>query len=566
MTASDQKTLPTAVQAGRKEAGLLLLALSALTWALFSVTPWRALGAVYHTDPNYSHGLLLPVVAGWVVWRVRAPLAAAGDGICWPGFVLLAVGVGLSVCSHWIHAAFQMGWRGYVFLQGAGWLIASAGWIGMLLGWPRLRFLAPRLSFLVFMVPLPDAWLLTLMLALQRAVAVCSTGLLRAMGLVVCREGDVLHLSSITLGVAGACSGIRSLMAFFATAAVCAVVFQLGTRRALLLLALAPAAAVAANIARVVAAGLLANQWGCIWLKGPWHDAMGLGVVLLGGLLLLTAAQALRPAVSGDVLPPVFRGMFAWRPVLRLTAALGTTLILAAASASLFLTTRHYARLAQSVRPAQVERRALAEFPARVGPYQLVGDFSLADFERDMLRPADHLIRTYANGEGRELRLTVLYWDPRPADPGARAPAPVPHSPNLCWRYEGWKLVHADPPAAYDWLPGNRIEISQFDKAGQQRLVLYWRSHPEGTPRFFAPDRLGDSVAALIRSWRVPPEAWVTPLYQVRIDTDSDDDPETGRSQALAFARLLAGVLPDYGIGRKNNPAALSPSRLAMLP
>ncbi|GEM_PF-1823577 len=283
-------------------------------------------------------------------------------------------------------------------------------------------------------------------------------------------------------------------------------------------------------------------------------------------LLLLTAAQALRPAVSGDVLPPVFRGMFAWRPVLRLTAALGTTLILAAASASLFLTTRHYARLAQSVRPAQVERRALAEFPARVGPYQLVGDFSLADFERDMLRPADHLIRTYANGEGRELRLTVLYWDPRPADPGARAPAPVPHSPNLCWRYEGWKLVHADPPAAYDWLPGNRIEISQFDKAGQQRLVLYWRSHPEGTPRFFAPDRLGDSVAALIRSWRVPPEAWVTPLYQVRIDTDSDDDPETGRSQALAFARLLAGVLPDYGIGRKNNPAALSPSRLAMLP
>lgn len=97
-----------------------------------------------------------------------------------------------------------------MFLQGAGWLIASAGWIGMLLGWPRLRFLAPRLSFLVFMVPLPDAWLLTLMLALQRAVAVCSTGLLRAMGLVVCREGDVLHLSSITLGVAGACSGIRS--------------------------------------------------------------------------------------------------------------------------------------------------------------------------------------------------------------------------------------------------------------------------------------------------------------------------------------------------------------------
>lgn len=566
MTANRRPSLPTAWKSGRERVGPWFLWLSALAWAVFSATPWRVLGAVYGSDPNYSHGLLLLVVAGWVVWRVRTPLAAAGDGSRWPGLVLLAAGAGLTGFSHWIHAAFQMGWRGYVFLQGAGWLLATAGWIGVLLGWPRLRFLAPRLGFLLFMVPLPDAWLLTWMLALQRMVAVCSTGLLRSLGLVVCREGDLLHLPSITLGVAGACSGIRSLMSFFATAAICAVVFRLNTRRALFLLALAPIAAVAANILRVVATGLLADSWGRIWLEGAWHDALGLGVVLLGGLFLLAAAQALRPKAAADVSARARGGMASWLSMPKPAATLGAALILAGTALCLFHATRHYVRLAQSVRPALVERRSLADFPSRVGPYRMVGRHDLADFERDMLRPADYLIRIYVDGEGRELRLTVLYWDPRPVDPGARAPAPVPHSPNLCWRYEGWELVRSAAPVAVDWLPGDWIEASQFEKAGRQRLVLYWQSHREGGPRFFAPSRLGRNLAALVHSWRTPPQAWTSPLYQVRIDAELDGPAETGRDRALAFARQLAEVLPDFGVGRRMDPVALSPSLQVMRP
>jgi exosortase len=524
------------------------LGLSALAWTVFSVTPWRVLWTVYRSDPNYSHGLLLPAVAGWVAWRVRAPLATAGEGARWPGFVLLSAGAGLTVFSHWIHMAFQLGWRGYVWLQGASWLTATAGWVGMILGWPRLRFLAPRLGFLVFMVPLPDAWLLTMMLALQRAVAVCSTGLLRTLGLVVCREGDVLHLPSVTLGVAGACSGIRSLMTFFATAAVCAVVFQLGTRRALLLLALAPVAAVATNILRVVATGLLADRWGRIWLEGAWHDALGLGAVLLGGLLLLAAAQALRPKAAAVPTRPR-SGMAVWRATLRPATALGAVLILTGGALGLFHTTHHYARLARSMRPSNVARRSLADFPLRVGSYRMAGQFDLAEFERDMLRPADSLIRIYTDGEGRELRLTVLYWEPRPVDFGARAPAPVPHSPTLCWRYEGWELVCSDAPAVVDWLPGNWIETSQFEKAGRQRLVLYWRSHREGDPHAFAPGRLGQSLAALVRSWRTPPEAWTMPLYQIRIDISVENDVESAKAHVLDFARLISAILPSHGIG-----------------
>lgn len=566
MTATLRTAVPGVWRRGGDRAGPVLLVLLALAWAVFSVTPWRVLWTVYRTDPNYSHGLLLPVVAGWVAWRVRAPLAVAGEGSRWPGVVLLAAGVGLTVFSHWIHMAFQLGWRGYVFLQGAGWLAATAGWIGMILGCPRLRFLLSRLGFLVFMVPLPDAWLLTMMLALQRTVAVSSTGLLRALGLMVCREGDVLHLPSVTLGVAGACSGIRSLMTFFATAAVCAAVFQLNTRRALLLLALAPVAAVAANILRVAATGLLADRWGRIWLEGAWHDALGLGVVLLGGLLLLAAAQALRPKAVAAAPARTRCGMAAWRATLRPAAALGAALVLAGGALGLFHMTRHYARLAQSMQPSNVERHFLADFPLRVGPYRMAGQFDLAAFERDMLRPADSLIRIYDDGEGRELRLTVLYWEPRPVDPGARAPAPVPHSPTLCWRYEGWELVGSDAPAEVDWLPGNWIETSQFEKAGRQRLVLYWRSHREGDPHAFASGRLGQSLAALIRSWRTPSAAWTKPLYQVRIDMELDEAAESGRDRAVAFARQLAEVLPDFGVGRRMAPVALSPPLQVMRP
>lgn len=557
---------PDAIRLGVVErmidAGAVVFAMGA--WLAFSVVPARVVAPVFLHDPNYSHGLLFPVMALVLAWRSRVQLAAAANGVRWPGFCLLAAGAGLAAVGHWVHTVLGVGWRGHVFLQAAGWLVATAGWICVLIGWSRFRILAPRLGFMVFVVPLPDTWLLTLMLALQRAVAVSSASLLQAMGVVVCREGDLLHFASITLGVAGACSGIRSLMAFFATAAVCAVYLDLRAARALLLLALAPVVAVGSNILRVIATSLLAIRWGPVWIEGALHGAMGLTVIVLGGVILFGAAQCLRQASSPPAETPRYKGTGRCRPASLRTAALAGAMIFLAASLGVSQMSRHYEHMAQSMQIQSVERLPLAGFPHQVGSYRVSGEFQLAPFEQDMLRPSDHLIRIYVDGDGTEMRLTVLYWNPQPRIPGALAPPPVPHSPNLCWRYEGWELVFSEMSASCEWMPDAPIEVSLFEKSGRQRLVLFWRSKDEGNPRLFTPTELWNRLETLVRSWREVPEGWVAPLYQVRIDTDVDEQSDKAMSRAIEFARQIVSVLPDYGIGQPSELVRLSRSTYAI--
>ena len=526
------------------------LALAGLAWILFSVIPARVVVSVFIHDPNYSHGLLFPVVAVLLAWRSRVPLAAAGDGARWPGVALLVAGGGLAALGHWVHSSLQLSWRGYVFLQGVGWLVATAGWICSLFGWQRFRILASRLGFLVFVVPLPDDWLLTLMLTLQRGVAICATGLLRAMGLVVFREGNLLNFPSLTLGVVGACSGIRSLMALFAAAAVCAVFLDLGTKRAWLLLALAPAAAVGSNILRVIATSLLAIRWGRIWLEGALHDALGLAAVLLGGAFLFAAAQGLNRGRSPVAVSPAHSGISRRRPLSLCSAALASILVLLAAALGMGHMSHHYARMARSVQTLPAARLPLVEFPRQIGPCRISGEFQLAAHEVAMLRPSDHLIRSYADDSGNEMRLTVLYWEPRPVNPGATAPPPVPHSPRLCWRYEGWDVVRSEDSASYAWLPDTRVEASLFEKSGRERLVLFWRSKDEGDPRVFSPAELRERLGTLVRSWREIPAGWVASTYQVRVETDAKGQPDEAKARAIEFAHQIAGILPEFGIGR----------------
>ncbi|HPT17238.1 MAG TPA: exosortase, partial [Kiritimatiellia bacterium] len=517
-------------------------------WLAFSWAPARAVVPVYLHDPNYSHGLLFPLLVLWLVWRTRQRLERAGDGLRWPGFALLAAGAGLTILGHWYHVALQLGWRGHVFLQAAGWLAASAGAVWFLLGWPRFRILAPRLGFLVCAIPLPDYWLLTLTSALQRGVAIGSASLLRAIGVVVFREGNVLHFASITLGIAGACSGIRSLMAFFAAAAVFAAFFDLSAGRALLLLALAPVAAVVANLLRVVVTSLLAIQGGQIWIEGKVHDAMGLAVVLLGGLFLFAVGQMLRrreaPSVAAPAPVAECRRLGLPRAV-----ALLAGLVFFGAAGGMAVVTHHYARMASALHMTPLARRPLAEFPGQIGKFRVLHESRLAPFEEDLLQPADQLIRTYGDERGNAFRLTVLYWNPRPRDPAAAAPPPVPHSPNLCWRYEGWELVASQTIEPRAELPDVPLDVSWFEKSGQERLVLFWRAQTAGRPSLLAPAQLWAGLETLFQSWNAIPREWLDPLYQVRIDTEVGAQPDRTLAETLEFARQLAVVLPDYGVG-----------------
>lgn len=521
-----------------------------LALAAFSLGPARALAAVYLDDPNYSHGLLVPIVALVLAWRARARYVRAEPGRGPGGLATLALGCGLVAFGRWYQIALRPGYLGHVFLQGLGlWLaLASVAWL--VSGRSRFRVLAPVIAFLVFAVPWPESFLLPVTAALQRFVAVCSTHLLRALGVEVFRDGNLLYLHSAVLGVAEACSGIRSLMAFFATAAACALFLSLGGWRALLLFALAPVAAVGSNIVRILATTFFVLLGGSVWLHGFLHDLMGLAVVVLGGGLLFAAARFLargapRPAA---VLPAAERPA----PAPRLwPGALAGAALLFAAVLGMRHVARHYEGMARPDAFVPAARRTLDEFPYALGPYRCTDESRLSAMEFDMLQPSEHLVRTYEDPQGNGLTLTVLYWAAQRTYPGSSAIMRYPHTPYSCMWGAGWSRETAyDGVATPEWLPDAKLYVGGFAKAGRERLVYFWNTNAEEDPRPFSPKNLRQRGRLLVQSWQQVPEGILPATYGVRVETDVEDNPAQAKEILLEFARQAAGILPEFGIGR----------------
>src|SRR5262249_8309166 len=82
-----------------------------------------------------------------------------------------------------------------------------------------------------------------------------------------------------------------------------------GLVRGLLLLALSVPVIAAVNAVRVVVSGVIQEHAGRAYLRGSWHDALGVAMVLLGlGLVLLLARALGKNEANLPPRPPSLRG------------------------------------------------------------------------------------------------------------------------------------------------------------------------------------------------------------------------------------------------------------------
>ena len=98
-------------------------------------------------------------------------------------------------------------------------LVIIAGLILFHFGSQILRAVAFPLVFLVFMIPLPGVVFYAVTFPLQRLAAEQAAWILETIGIPVLLDGNIIHLTQMSLGVTEACSGIRSLISLFAGAA-----------------------------------------------------------------------------------------------------------------------------------------------------------------------------------------------------------------------------------------------------------------------------------------------------------------------------------------------------------
>jgi exosortase A len=216
--------------------------------------------------PDFSHGFLVPIFAGYLVWVRREELRKTRRAPYWVGVALVAFALFTLMVG--IYGA-------ELFLSRLSIVILLAG-LALAFGGPQvLRELRFPILVLLLAIPIPAIIFTQITLPLQSLASELASVLLPIFGVPVLREGNIIQLPSMTLEVAEACSGIRSLMSLLTVAVFYGYFFErIPWKRVILALASIPIA-IAANALRILGTGLCVHYWNPDKAVGFFHEFSG---------------------------------------------------------------------------------------------------------------------------------------------------------------------------------------------------------------------------------------------------------------------------------------------------
>ena len=243
---------------------VLLAALGAVYWPIVlpMVRQWGS-------DQNYSHGFLVPVIAAYLAWMRKDDLLTAAVRPSAAGLPLIVFGL----------VMLLFGWLGTEFFtMRASLVVVIAGCTLYLMGREIFIILLAPLAYLLLMIPIPYIIYDAAAFPLKLLVTKVSVLSMKALGIVVWQEGNILMFLNITLEVADACSGLRSIMSLLALGTAYAFVLHPKTRDRVILIFSTLPIAVFTNCLRVIATGILAQYYGSAAAEGFFHEFAGLFV------------------------------------------------------------------------------------------------------------------------------------------------------------------------------------------------------------------------------------------------------------------------------------------------
>jgi exosortase len=256
-----------------------MLALSGITlWLYWSIL--IHLVGQWWQNPNFSHGFFVPLFSALLIWQERDRLATFPLRPSWAGLAIALV----AMCTLIVG---QLGAE--LFLSRFSLLMLLAGIIVLFGGWAYFRALLFPWAFLILMIPIPAVVFNQITFPLQLLASRVAALVLPLLGVPVLRAGNVIHLPAMTLEVAEACSGIRSLMSLIALTIIYGYLMEKRLWvRWVLALASIPIA-VAANSVRIIGTGLLVHYWNPDKAQGYFHASWGwiifvISLVMLYGL------------------------------------------------------------------------------------------------------------------------------------------------------------------------------------------------------------------------------------------------------------------------------------------
>lgn len=444
-------------------------------------------------NPMYSYGWFVPFLMLFFAWRRidekpggvepyeagRPPTRAR----MWA--VLLGVAAVLVLPLEWFRQEVPddrfNNWA--VALCAVGFTLWAAGWFGgRALRW---SLLFPVVFFLAA-VPWPKRWETPMTVGLQGFVAVVIIEMLHMLGIHAVPQGNTIYLRHGPVGIAEACSGIRSLQASLMISLAIGELFFLGWMRRVLLVVLAAAVAIIMNLGRTLTLSLLVEYQGHEGME-KWHDTIG-NVILLGLPLIVwcigwVLSRWDEPSAASPGRPPageVIRAFFAhlrrgpWSALPNLAPAL----VIGVAG---FLT-YHAWLLALNVKdPPQRDPFFITRAGAGSGVAELPVDKAILD----VLNPTSggYLQITNSAALGGSIFSYYFFWKPDAANRWATG-----HRPDVCMPAGGWKPEGEPFPVTVE-IDGHPLTFNAFKFTDGERHALQlwgqWRNGESMQVDFF---------------------------------------------------------------------------------
>ena len=411
--------------------------------------------------PEYSHGLLIPPVAAFLVWQQRDRLELVDFRGSWWGVALVVAGGFLLLLGQLATV--------YTLVQYA-YLVTLYGLVLAFTGPRAFRLLAVPLLILVFMIPLPQFLLANLSTKLQLLSSQLGVWFIRLFGISVFVEGNVIDLGGYKLQVAEACDGLRYLFPLMTLGFLIGYFYKGATwKRVVLFLSSIPIT-VLMNSFRVGTIGVMVEHWGISMAEGFLHQFQGWVVFMVSAGLMLCEVAVLnrigretgtwRQLFGVEFPAPSPRGARIQKRSLPSPFVAAGGVLLAFAAVALFI-------------PRPVEtfpaRASLAEFPMTQGTWSGRRD-SLEGIYQDALKLDDYLLANYTQASGLPVNLYIAYYN-------SQRKGEAVHSPRSCLPGGGWQLrAFGQRTLSGVNINGQALRVNRtlIELGNQRQLVYYW--------------------------------------------------------------------------------------------
>ena len=247
----------------------------------------KGLGTEWVSSPDSSYGVVLAAVAIIVLVQRRRALASAATRTSSPG-----IGAALLCGGLFLYVVGIFG--ADIFLTRVSAVVVVAGLVHVLAGPHTFRMALAPIAFLLLAIPLPALIVNAITLPMQLVASRIAETTLMMAGFPVYRDGNLLMLPSVTLEVADACSGLRSLVSLTAIGAVVAWADhrRLGIRA--VVVAIAVPVAIVMNGLRIAATGAACEWWSPRAGAGGWHTFEGWLTFVASVAVLMAFSSTLR--------------------------------------------------------------------------------------------------------------------------------------------------------------------------------------------------------------------------------------------------------------------------------